>query len=91
MRGHACQLSDDEQAQDQRQTIALPAWAPSAGEWFKGVLEGQRIHLLMPFDRRQDGAERVIVHTGLDLAFNEDSCLLIVARKNSFLILLWDF
>jgi hypothetical protein len=54
-RGHASQLPYDQQAENQRQAIALPTRMPTLRELFKDVIERQGINLLSAFDRRQGG------------------------------------
>lgn len=46
----------DQQAQNQRQAIALPAWVPFVGELFQDMIEGQRIYLLPVLDGCQSSA-----------------------------------
>src|SRR5262245_31623072 len=55
-RREEAKMCNGAEAEHQCQAIAFPAWAPSVGDLFKGVIEGQRIHLLPAFDRHQGSA-----------------------------------
>ena len=54
-RGHAGQLTHDQQAENQRQALARPTRMPTLRELFKDLRERQGINLLRVFDRHPGG------------------------------------